>query len=109
MSYADEMLNGKKTKRGKSNPARSLDGLGAGKGQAAIADYGDAHPDTLVGIVLEITRRGGAVSLGLSRDKGAFNVTLMLDGERRTVWISSAEDVDAKLEEILVYLAALPE
>jgi len=32
----------------------------------------------------------------------------MLDGDKRVVWISSSDDVDAELEKIYRFLAALP-
>lgn len=95
--------------RGKTNVARSLDGLGTGKGAGGAGDYAAVTPNWLLGIIVEATRRGGAASFGLSRDKGAYNVTVFLDGERRTVWISTSEDVDAALEQIVHFLASLPD
>lgn len=109
MGHMKELLNGKRKGGNKANVARSLDGLGAGTGKANVADYGDIDPDGIVKIVLEITRRGGAVSFGMSRDRGAFNVTLMLDDQRKTVWIGVTEDAEAKIEEIVTYLSALPD
>lgn len=101
--------NAKKGKsRGATNVPRSLAGLGQGGNVAGAADWNTVEWSWVRGIVVELTRRGGAASFGLSRDKGAYNVTLFLDGGRETVWISSGEDVDAKLEEICHYIAALP-
>jgi len=101
--------NAKKGKgRGATNVARSLDGLGKGGNVAGAADWATANGTWILGVLIETTRRGGAASFGLSRDKGAYNVTLFLDGERKTVWISSSEEVDERLEEIVHYLAALP-
>lgn len=94
--------------RGKVSVTRSLEGLGSGAGSFGPADYLEVNFDFVRGILVEITRRGGAVSFGLSRDRGAFNVTLFLDGTRKTVWISTSEDVDGKLEEILHFVASLP-
>lgn len=108
MSWDEEMRSKKKTKRGATNVARSLDGLGSPERAPGGADYAEADFTWIAGIIVEITRRGGAASFGLSRDKGAFNVTLFLDGNRKTVWISSSDDLNAKLEEIVHYLAALP-
>lgn len=108
MSYDDEMRNKKKGKRGPTNVARSLDGLGQGKGQTGGADYAEADFSFIAGIIIETTRRGGAVSLGLSRDKGAYNVTIFLDGDRRTVWINGDSDLNVELEKILHFIASLP-
>lgn len=108
MSWDDEMRNSKKTKRGKTDIARSLAGLGSGKGNSGGADYAEADFSWLAGIIIEITRRGGAASFGLSRDKGAYSVTIFLEGERKTVWISSGDDLNTELEKIVHYLASLP-
>lgn len=91
-------------KRGETNVGNRLAGLGGNGSEAGAADWGDAHPDNLVAVVLGVTRLGGAVSFGLSRDKGAFNVTIFLDGEKRTIWVSSSEDVDAALVKIAVHM-----
>lgn len=108
MSWDEEMRAKKTKKRGATNVARSLDGLGSGKDTPGGADYAETDFTWVAGIIIEITRRGGAASFGLSRDKGAYNVTLFLDGARKTVWISSSEEVNARLEEIVHYLASLP-
>lgn len=108
MSYDDEMRSKKSKKRGTADVSRSLEGLGSPQGRPGGADYAEADFTWIAGIVLEITRRGGAASFGLSRDKGAYNVTLFLDGTRKTIWISGSEDLNGKLEEIVHYLAALP-
>lgn len=107
MSYDDEMRNGKKSKRGSSNPGKRLDGLGSRTGTGGSASYVGVDAGFLYGIVVEITQRGGAVSFGLSRSKEAWNVTLFLDGDRRTVWINGNEDVNAKLEEIYYHLQSI--
>lgn len=109
MSWDEHAREKKSKKRGASNVARSLDGLGQNAQQPDGASFDLADGGLLFGIIIQITKRGGAVSFGLSRDKGAYNVTLFLDGTRKTVWISSSEDVNAKLEEIFHYLLALPE
>lgn len=102
-------LKAKGKGRGATNVARSLAGLGQGGNEPASADYATVNWTWMSGVVIEVTRRGGAVSLGLSRDRGAYNVTIFLDGDRKTVWISSSEDVDAKVEEILHFVASLPD
>lgn len=109
MSWDEEMRSkAKGKKRGATNVARSLDGLGSAKGQTGGADYAEADFALVAGILIETTRRGGAVSLGLSRDKGAYNVTIFLDGDRRTVWINGDSDLNVELEKILHFIASLP-
>jgi len=49
------------------------------------------------------------VSFSLTRDGGAWVVTVMLDGDRRPVYISSgSDDLNAELEKIVHYLASVP-
>lgn len=107
MSYDDEMRNSKKSKRGASNVGKRLDGLGQAAGPRGAASYVGVDAGFLYGIVNEITKRGGAVSFGLSRSQEAWNVTLFLDGDRRTIWINGNEDVNAKMEEIYYQLCAI--
>lgn len=109
MSWDEHAREKKKAKRGATNVARSLEGLGQSAQQPGGASYDLADGGLLFGIIIQISKRGGAVSFGLSRDAGAYNVTLFLDGTRKTIWISSSEDVNAKLEEIFHYLLALPD
>jgi hypothetical protein len=109
MSYDEHLREKKSKKRGASNPTRSLDGLGQAEGQPGGASYDQADGGLLFGIIIQISKRGGAVSFGLSRDKGAYNVTIFLDGDRRTVWINGSEDLNAKLEEIFHVLLAMPD
>ncbi len=96
--------NSKKKSRGASNVGKKLEGFGKAQGAAGTCDWGEAMPENISAVVLGITRIGGAVSFGLSRDKGAYNVTLMLEGERRTVWINGNEPLDEKLTEIIIQL-----
>lgn len=109
MSWDDEMRSkAKGKKRGATNVARSLEGLGQTAGRSNGADYAEANFTFVAGIIIETTRRGGAVSFGLSRDKGAYNVTIFLDGDRRTIWINGDADLDVELEKILHFMASLP-
>jgi len=102
--------NSKKGKgRGKTNVASRLAGLGQESQHRGDADWRVVSWTWASGIVIETTRRGGMVSFGTSRDKGAYKLSVFLDGERRDIWISSSEDVDAELEKICHFLAALPD
>lgn len=108
MGYDGGIGEKKSKKRGATNVARSLEGLGQAKGTSGGADYAEADFTYVAGIIIEVTRRGGAASFGLSRDKGAYNVTIFLDGDRRTVWINGDADLNHELEKILHFIAALP-
>jgi hypothetical protein len=99
----------RQTKRGKTNVPGRLAGLGQGAQISGSADWGAAHERWVLSIIIEVTKRGGMASFGLSRDSGAFNVTILLDNDRRTVWIPGGDEVDARLEEIVHFLASLPD
>lgn len=99
----------RKQARGKTNVPSRLSGLGQGAQIAGEATWTAAHERWVLSVIVEVTKRGGMASFGLSRDQGAFNVTILLDNDRRTVWISGSEDVDARLEEIVHFLGSLPE
>lgn len=62
------------------------------------ADWGGCDPGWLQAVVVAITRLGGAVTFGTSRDGGAYSLTLLLDGERQTLWFNGGADLDAELE-----------
>ncbi len=104
--------NGKQaTKQGKSgrgsvkNAAR-LDAFAARAGHGS-ADWGACDPARLQDIVVAITRMGGAVTIGLSRDGGAHSLTLLLDGRRVTTWFNGAADLDQELLDVLGTLDAM--
>jgi hypothetical protein len=50
---------------------------------------------------------GGAVTLGLSRDGGAYSLTLLLESERTTLWFNGGADLDAELEKVRATLDAM--
>jgi hypothetical protein len=101
--------NERKSKgRGAPNVARSLEGLGQGTREFNHADWNAATANLVLGVVVEVTRLGGMASFSLTRDGGAFVVTVLLDGDRRPVYVSGSEDIDAELEKIIHFLASLP-
>lgn len=89
-----------------SGRAGRLSAVGS-DGDYAPADWGSVDPRWLAAITVGITSLGGAVILGCSRDGGAFNVTLLLDGERKQFWISGTGDVDRELASICEFIEAV--
>lgn len=67
----------------------------------AVADCGLLHA-----VIDKITSLGGAITIGLSRDNGAYMLTLLLDGERETLWFNGSADVDSELRNVLGMLEA---
>ena len=83
--------------------------LGAfgGGGDDASADWTSSDCEWLQTVVVAITRLGGAVTFGLSRDMGAYMVTLLLDGERETLWFGARQDLNKEMREIVEKLDAI--
>jgi len=71
------------------------------------ADWGGCDPARVQAVVVAITALGGACTFGLSRDMGAHSLTLMLDGERQTMWFNGGADLDEELGTVLGTLQAL--
>lgn len=96
---ADEKKTAKSSKRGSVDNAGRLAKLLQGTGQqTGKADWSAADPRWIAGVVHVVTRLGGAVSFGYSRDMGAYSLSIMLDGDRETLWFNGGADIDAELE-----------
>lgn len=94
--------------RGSTNNARRLE-LFAHDRSERTQDWGDCTPARLQDVVVGITRLGGAVTFGNSRDGGAFFVTLLLDSDRTTLWFNGGADLDAELDSVIAKLVLLNE
>ena len=103
---ADTEKKRAKERRGSVNNKQRLKKLMAAK-QGGEADWGTCTGNLLRDVVCEITRTGGAVTIGLSRDMGAHSLTLLLDGERETLWFKASADLDGELNEIIEMLKGL--
>jgi len=93
--------------RGSTNNQKRLDAFTQRAGRAGSADWGDAMPEHLAAVVIAATKVGGAVTFGLSRDGGAFMLTLLLDGERATLWFNGDADLAEELGTVYAKLEAL--
>lgn len=93
----------KKKTRGST---RNLDRLAAfsGRGGKGTADWGACDCSRIQAVVVKITALGGAATFGLSRDMGAHSVTLMLDGQRQTLWFNGNADLDEELDNVVATL-----
>lgn len=97
---------GKKSGRGSVKNAARLEAFVEQRGRGR-ADWGGCNADKLLAVVVNITMLGGALTLGLSRDEGAHSLTLLLDGNRKTLWFNGDADLDAELDEVLAILASM--
>lgn len=97
--------NSKKGKsRGGTAAASRLAGLGKQSQATGSADWSAAESGMLARIIVEVTCRGGLVSFGMSRDQGAHMITILMDNDKRTLWISGSDDLDLELEKIVALL-----
>jgi len=92
--------NRKTNRRGSVDNKKRLGALLGGR-KDGEADWGECTSAKLHAVVILITELGGAVTIGLSRDKGAHSLTLMLDGERETLWFNRDADLDAELDTVV--------
>lgn len=92
--------------RGSTNNSRRLDAF-KGESRHGAADWGGCDPARLQAVVVRICWLGGAVTFGTSRDGGAYSCTLLLDGDRATLWFNGNADLDAELDQVIGRLDAL--
>lgn len=64
----------------------------------AIADWGGVDATLLRGVVETITKDGGAVRFGYSRDGGAYAIGIYGDGKPFTEYFGATGDTDEWLE-----------
>ena len=98
-----------KAKRVKRGSVRNKDRLEAfgGTTKEGHADWGGCDERRLQGVVIEITSLGGAVTFGLSRDKGAHMLTLLLDDDKRTLWFNGDSDLNEELDAVVEKLKSM--
>ncbi len=95
-----------KNKRGTVRNDRRLAAISQRRGTTA-ADWLGCSPERLQGVVQKITMLGGAVTFGTSRDGGAYSLTLLLDGDRETLWFNGDADLDEELQAVVETLDAM--
>ncbi len=105
--YGDGENKRKGKARGTADNGSRLARLGELSQQSGTADWGEALPENVAAVVMGVTRLGGAASFGLSRDKGAYNLTLFLDGERTTLWFNGDAALDEELTKVIIKLDAI--
>jgi len=93
----------KRKGRGSVNNKSRLQAFASGRGDAS-ADWGGCDAKKLQAVIVAITELGGAITLGLSRDGGAYSLTLLLDQGRETLWFNGGADLDEELTAVKVTL-----
>lgn len=105
-SNARGETNGKGKQRGSVNNQRRLDAFTAAK-PSARADWGECDAGWMQAVVRAITSLGGACTFGVSRDGGASSLTLLLDGERQTLWFNRDANLNEELERVYATLETM--
>ncbi len=98
----------KRAKRGSTDNKRRLDAF-KNKAASSSAEWAACSPDKLQGVIDQITQLGGAITLGLSRNRGSYSLTLLLDDTRETMWFNGDVVLDDELDNIAGELEALVE
>jgi hypothetical protein len=99
-------IGAKKESRGSTRNADRLAAFTSGSGKGK-ADWGACDPARIQAVLVGITQLGGAATFGLSRDLGAHSLTLLLDGNRTTLWFNGNADLDEELEGVVDTLGTL--
>ena len=91
-----------KSSRGSVNNGRRLANLlqRVSAGGIGKADWGNARPEWIQAVICIIAKTGGLVSFGYSRDQNAYNLTILLDGDRETLWFNGDADLDEELRKV---------
>jgi len=99
----EKSSNGKGGKRGSVNNASRLD-IFSERTADGGADWGDCSSPMVLAVITGITELGGAVTFSLSRNQGAYGLTLLLDKERQTLWFNGDADLDDEMEKVIATL-----
>lgn len=79
-------------KSSKSKPSRRYSEASTGE-----VSWADVLPETLSDLIHAVTATGCAIRFGYSRDKGAYAIGILGDGEPYTVWAHGSEQLDIKI------------
>jgi len=97
---------GRGGKRGSVNNAKRLEAF-VGRKDKGSADWGGCDAKWMQEVITGITSLGGAVTFALSRDRGAYSVTLLLDGDKQSLWFNGDAELDDELEEVAAVLETM--
>ena len=78
-----------------------LDHLKKGPGKG-VADWAGVGAESMRELAAVLSKRGGAVRYGYTRDGGAYAIGIYMGGEHETLYVRPGEDIDS-------YLASLVE
>lgn len=90
--------NKKRTPAGNSSTPVQRANRRRNRGHDHEADWGTVEASLLLRIVVAVARLGGAVQFGYTRDRGAYVIRILGDGDPFNEYLRSTEDVDYWLE-----------
>jgi hypothetical protein len=100
MATQEEIARGAKRNGRKKAGGRLSTAFDVPREGREVVTWDTASPSGIVAVTVAVSALGGAVTFGGSRDGGALQVAIFLDGEKFVKWIPSGEDIDAVLAEI---------
>lgn len=65
------------------------------------ADWREVNSELLKDCISTVTATGCAIRFGYSRDRGAFAIGIVGDGEPYTIWAGSIDELDIKMEKLM--------
>lgn len=100
----EDAKNGRSKRGSVNNHNRLNELLKTRPGGAGRADWGSCDPRWMGAVIVLVTKLGGAVSFSLSRDGGAFGLTIFSNGEKTALWFNGDADLDTELENVVAVL-----
>lgn len=101
MSKSDEQIERESTRKLVRAAAKALPQT-ARKG-GFVADWSNADPGLVLGLVCRVAREGGAVRFGYTRDGGAYSIGLYLGENSKTYYCNEVDGINEQLEELKRY------
>lgn len=98
MAKSDEQIQKESTRRIEAAARKSLPKTTSRAG--GIADWQNADPTIVMGLVCTVAAAGGAVRLGYTRDGGAYSIGLYLGDDSKTYYCNDAEGINERIKEL---------
>jgi len=70
------------------------------------ADWTSVDGDKVTAVIAAVAKHGCAIQFGYTRDKGAYCIRIVGDGEPYNEYVRPTEDIDLYLEGLLVDFSA---
>lgn len=100
MPTQEEIARGAKSGRKQPKKSRLSTALGGTDVDRNLVHWGEVDPSGIVAITTQVSALGGAVLFGGSRDRGALQLTVHLEGDKAVFWFSSAADAESEMADL---------